>query len=125
MVGVQSAVPWRQRGVATGANMFSRYLGQTLGAAMFGAIFNAGIASELARAPATLSAMLPHDVNGVIDALHGHQLQETADQYLRHAMFTATHDVFLGMAVVTLVVLVVVLFTPRQFPVAQESAHAG
>ena len=125
LVGVQSAVPWQQRGVATGANMFSRYLGQTLGAAMFGAIFNAGIARELARAPTSLSGTLPHDLNAVIGALHGHQLKDAADQYLRHAMFTATHQVYLGMAVVALVVLVVVLFTPRQFPVAQEAARAG
>ena len=125
LVGVQSAVPWRQRGVATGANMFSRYLGQTLGAAMFGAIFNAGITSELARAPAALSATLPNDVNGVIGALHGHQLQEAADQYLRHAMFNATHHVYIGVAVVALMVLVVLLFTPREFPVAQEAARAG
>ena len=121
LVGVQSAVPWRQRGVATSANMFSRYLGQTLGAAMFGAIFNAGIASELARAPAALSAALPHDVNAVIGALHGHQLKDAADQYLRYAMFTATHHVYVGVAVVALVVLVVALFTPRHFPVAQEA----
>ena len=125
LVGVQSAVPWQQRGVATGANMFSRYLGQTLGAAMFGAIFNAGIASELARAPKALSATLPRDVNAVIGALHGHALQEAADQYLRHAMFTATHHIYVGVAACALVVLAVVLFTPRQFPVAQEAAREG
>ena len=125
LVGVQSAVPWHQRGVATGANMFSRYLGQTLGAAMFGAIFNAGIAGELARAPAALSATLPHDVDAVIGALHGHQLKVAADEYLRHAMFTANHHIYVGVTVVAIVVLVVLLFTPREFPVAQEAARAG
>ncbi len=123
LVGLQSAVPWQQRGVATSANMFSRYLGQTLGAAMFGAIFNAGIASELARAPATLSATLPHDVNAVIGALHGHGLKDATDQYLRHAMFTATHHIYVGVALVALVVLVVVMLTPRHFPVAQEAGR--
>lgn len=122
LVGVQSAVPWQQRGVATGANMFSRYLGQTLGAAMFGAIFNAGIAQELARAPAALVSMLPHDVNAVVGALHRHELKDAADQYLRHAMFTATHNVYVGVAIVALVVFVVALLTPRHFPVAQEAA---
>ncbi len=121
LVGVQSAVPWQQRGVATGANMFSRYLGQTLGAALFGAIFNAAIASELARAPAALSATLPRDVDAVIGALHGHALNEAADQYLRQAMFTATHHIYVGVAVAAVVVLAVVLLTPRKFPVAQEA----
>jgi EmrB/QacA subfamily drug resistance transporter len=123
LVGVQSAVPWQHRGVATGANMFSRYLGQTLGAAMFGAIFNAGITGELARAPAALSATLPHHVDAVIGALHGHALKEAADQYLRDAIFTATHHIYMGVAAGALVVLAVVLFTPRKFPVAQEAAR--
>ena len=79
----------------------------------------------MARAPAALSATLPHDVNAVIGALHGHQLNGAADQYLRHAMFTATYHVYVGVAVVALIVLVVVLFTPREFPVAQEAARAG
>ena len=46
---------WEQRGVVTGAVMFSRYLGQSLGAAIFGAVFNAAILHRLASAPPTLS----------------------------------------------------------------------
>ena len=122
LVGMQSAVGWKQRGVATGANIFSRYLGQSLGAAMFGAIFNAGMARELAHAPAALRSALPQDVNAVIGALHGHPLEGAADLYLRQAMFTATHHVYIGVAVVAVILLLVVLFTPRHFPVAQEEA---
>ena len=118
LVGMQSSVPWQLRGVATGANMFSRYLGQTLGAAVFGAIFNAGIAAELARAPAALASTLPRDVNAVIGALHDHELHGAPDLYLHHAMFTATHQIYVGAAIATLIVVVIVLFTPRRFPVA-------
>lgn len=118
LVGVQSSVPWQLRGVATGANMFSRYLGQTLGAAVFGAIFNAGIAAQLVRAPAALAGTLPRDVNAVIGAMQGHKLHGAADSYLHHAMFTATHQIYVGATVVTLLVVVIVLFTPRRFAVA-------
>ncbi|MCC7327790.1 MAG: MFS transporter [Burkholderiales bacterium] len=71
LVGVQSTVTWRDRGVVTGANIFSRYLGQSLGAAIFGAIFNNTIAAELARASATLRPHLPDHVDAVIGELHG------------------------------------------------------
>lgn len=40
MVAMQSAVEWRDRGVATGTNMFLRSLGSAVGIAVFGSIFN-------------------------------------------------------------------------------------
>jgi EmrB/QacA subfamily drug resistance transporter len=120
LVGVQSTVGWQQRGVVTGANMFSRYLGQSLGAAIFGAVFNAAIAADLANAPRALREQLPHDVNSVIGALHGRQLGAEAEEYLRHAMYTATHHVYVVLAIVALAALVVVLLTPRHFPATEE-----
>ncbi|HET6632825.1 MAG TPA: MDR family MFS transporter [Rhodanobacteraceae bacterium] len=118
LVGVQSAVGWRQRGVVTGANMFSRYLGQSLGAALFGAIFNAGIGTALADAPTSLRGQLPARVNDVIAGLHGHRLTTAAGDYLRRGIYVATHHVYLGVAVVAVLALVAVLLTPRHFPVA-------
>lgn len=40
MVGLQNTVGWSERGVVTGGAMFSRFLGQSLGAAIFGAVAN-------------------------------------------------------------------------------------
>jgi EmrB/QacA subfamily drug resistance transporter len=120
LVGVQSAVTWHDRGVVTGANIFSRYLGESLGAAIFGAIFNSAIASELAHAPAALRPRLPHGINTVISELHGHQLPGAADLYIRQAIYTATHHVYAGLVVVALATLAIVLITPRHFPVAGE-----
>ena len=51
IVGPQSTVGWGQRGVVTGTVMFCRYLGQSLGAAIFGAIFNAALGGKLHDAP--------------------------------------------------------------------------
>ena len=45
LVAAQSSVGWAERGVITGANMFSRSIGQALGAAVFGAVANAVIAN--------------------------------------------------------------------------------
>jgi EmrB/QacA subfamily drug resistance transporter len=42
-VAIQAECSWNTRGVATGVFMFSRLLGQALGAAAFGGILNAGL----------------------------------------------------------------------------------
>ncbi|MEO8803404.1 MAG: MFS transporter, partial [Rudaea sp.] len=124
LVGVQSTVTWRNRGVATSANIFSRYLGQSLGAAVVGAIFNSAIASELMHAPSGLRTHLPQDINGVIGALHGRQLTGAADHYLRSAIYTATHHVYVGLAAVAVITLAIVLLTPKHFPSADERAES-
>jgi len=41
LIAAQSAVGWQQRGVVTGANMFFRSLGSSVGVAAFGAVVNA------------------------------------------------------------------------------------
>ncbi|HWL46693.1 MAG TPA: MDR family MFS transporter, partial [Sphingomonadaceae bacterium] len=124
LVGVQSVVGWDQRGVATGANMFSRYLGQSLGAALFGAIFNAAIASRLVHAPAAIAGALPGSVNDVITALHDPRTGGAADAYLRQAIDLATRHLFLAMAVIGVAVLAVLLAVPRHFPVLAENERA-
>lgn len=50
VVALQSAVGFRERGVATGANMFARSVGSAIGVAMFGAIANAVVADRLGGA---------------------------------------------------------------------------
>lgn len=117
LVGVQSVVGWEQRGVATGANMFARYLGQSLGAALFGAIFNAAVAGRLANAPVAIAKALPHDVNGVIGALHNPQTGAGAVAYLRETIDLATRHLFVGMTVLALLILVALFIVPRHFAV--------
>jgi EmrB/QacA subfamily drug resistance transporter len=41
IVSIQASVPWRQRGAATSSSMFMRFVGQSTGAAMCGAVLNA------------------------------------------------------------------------------------
>ena len=44
LIAAQASVPWNERGVVTGANMFSRSVGSAVGVAIFGAVANAVIA---------------------------------------------------------------------------------
>jgi len=113
VVGPQSTVGWNQRGVVTGSMMFCRYLGQTLGAAFFGAIFNSSLNASLRGAPAHLKARLPHTVSGV-SAMIGHAASlGPAAGYLRHAISAATHDVYAGLSLAALATIGVIMIIPR------------
>ncbi|MBX6395042.1 MAG: MFS transporter [Alicyclobacillaceae bacterium] len=43
IVAIQTSVPWQQRGIATGSNMFARILGSTLGVAVMGTVVNTSL----------------------------------------------------------------------------------
>ena len=115
LVGVQSVVGWDRRGVVTGANMFSRYLGSSLGAALMGAIFNATLRERLAHAPDALRDSVPRDINKVIDTLQRATLPAGARQYLRETIGIATSHLYVAGVVVAVLLLLAVLVTPRRF----------
>jgi EmrB/QacA subfamily drug resistance transporter len=119
MVGVQSTVVWGQRGVVTGANMFSRYFGQSIGAAVFAAIFNSVITDKITDAPVALQSELP-SVNKVVEVLQAHNSVSDVNLYLREAFFEATHNVYAGMVVAAVITLTILLLTPAKFPTLEE-----
>lgn len=114
LIGVQSTVAWGQRGVVTGANMFSRYFGQSIGSAIFAAIFNAVLSDRLENAPVGNQSDLPH-VNQVMEVLQSQIASPEVSLYLREAFFAATQNVYIGLMAVGLVTLGVLLLTPSQF----------
>src|SRR5574337_1303249 len=125
LVGEQAVVGWERRGVVTGANMFSRYLGQSLGAAIVGAIFNATLASRLAAATPALGATLPRRVDAVIEALHAPGTDPAVQAWLRSAIDAATRQVFAAVTLAALGILVVLLIVPRHFPTLPDRPGAG
>ncbi len=58
LIAAQSSVPWNERGVVTGTNMFARSIGSAVGVAIFGAIANAifGSGDAASLSPATIEA---------------------------------------------------------------------
>ncbi len=115
LVGAQSSVDWGSRGVVTGANMFSRFLGQSLGVAVFGAIFNGSLTARLAKPPAELGAHLPTNMDSAITALQNAQLNAETESYLRHTVFEATHDLFTGLLIMAVITFLIVLASPKHF----------
>jgi EmrB/QacA subfamily drug resistance transporter len=130
VVGPQSTVAWDERGVVTGAIMFSRYLGQSLGAAIFGAVFNTALLRRLRSAPPDLRGKIPHQVDAVSAALGrpGRLPVTAAASYLRQAISAGVHDVYVGLAGVAVVTLAVVIaIIPRRFETSAGAAadHPG
>ncbi|MFJ7966122.1 MFS transporter [Streptomyces sp. NPDC096324] len=108
IVGVQSTVGWAERGTTTASVLFCRQTGQTLGAALFGAVANGVLAARLGGAG---------DLDAVTRALNS----GTPDGQLRHAVADAVHAVYLGAAgAAALAFLVLLLVAPRRFPVLDD-----
>lgn len=120
LVGCQSVVGWERRGVVTGGNMFSRYLGQTLGAAIFGAIFNGVLSRQLQQAPETLVAVLPDDINQVVGLLARTDVSVEVLAYLQTAIFGATHAIYWGLLMFALLAFAFISLTPRYFPLVER-----
>ncbi|MEV0266382.1 MFS transporter [Streptomyces sp. NPDC050617] len=122
IIAVQSSVGWSERGTATASILFCRQVGQSVGAALFGAVANSTLAGRLADAPAAIRPGMPDDLDSVARALsHPAALTARTADYLRHAVSTAVDHVYLGAGCAALVALLtLVLLAPRRFPVRTE-----
>jgi predicted MFS family arabinose efflux permease len=72
LVSVQGAAALRERGAATASNMFMRIVGQATGAALFGALVNAGVAHwapDVGNVPALAWALRGVHIVGAVAGL--------------------------------------------------------
>ncbi|NEB83860.1 MFS transporter [Streptomyces anulatus] len=124
IVGVQSTVGWAERGTTTASVLFCRQLGQSIGAAVFGAVANGVLAARLLDAPVT---GLPDDLDAVARALEDPgTLSAAATDYLRRAVDSAVDHVYIGAAgAAALALLALITLAPRRFPVITETAEAA
>jgi hypothetical protein len=105
IVGVQSTVGWSERGTATASVLFCRQSGQTIGAALFGAVANGVLASRLGGAS---------DLDSVTRALG----TGAAPEATRRAIADAVHAVYFGAAgAAALAFVALLVLAPRRFPV--------
>lgn len=100
IVAAQSAVAWRNRGVATGTNMFARSVGSAVGVAVFGAVANGVVAARLGGGHTAGDV----DLEGLpVDVLD-----------------PALHAVFVGVLLASLALVVAGLVMPKRFEPAVE-----
>ncbi|MGW7368515.1 MFS transporter [Streptomyces sp. NPDC054841] len=112
LIGVQSTVPWAERGTTTASVLFCRQVGQSVGAALFGALANAVLTDRLGGSG---------DLDSVAHAL----ADGTPHDHLRRAVATAVDYVYVGAAGAAALALLVLLFlAPRKFPVITEKPES-
>jgi EmrB/QacA subfamily drug resistance transporter len=125
LVAVQSAVDWDRRGVVTGTNMFARSVGSAIGVAVFGAIANASLARQFSNPPPAAEGRLPSSADDAALALdHGAGVAPAVREFVQSALSTATHHVFIGVAVLAVLMVGAVLLMPRR-PVKLEFSDAS
>jgi EmrB/QacA subfamily drug resistance transporter len=104
VVAIQSTVDWGRRGVATSTTVFTRIIGQSMGAAVFGGILNAGLADHAVRGSDA--------VNRIMDPALRQSLPAAELAPLVEAIAQGLHKVYLLNGVLVLVVLATVLCLP-------------
>jgi hypothetical protein len=113
LVSIQAAVQSRQRGAATASNLFSRLVGQSVGAAVFGALVNLGVMHVVPHArDAAANLMDPALRRG----LSGDELAA-----LTEALAAALRNVHLLAALAGVIALVVGSRLPRALTPASEA----
>ncbi|WP_433075785.1 MFS transporter [Dactylosporangium sp. CA-052675] len=114
LVAVQSVVGWDRRGVVTGTNMFSRSIGSAVGAAVFGAIANTTLDRRFAAAPPDVKPSLTAGADATTILLRAGTAPANVVDYVRAALYTASHNVFVALAVVGVCGVAVMLLIPRR-----------
>ena len=118
IVGVQSTVPYEERGTTTASVLFCRQVGQSVGAALFGAIANGVLAARLGGSGDLDSLARALDTPGALTA--------SAADHLRRAVDAAVDYVHIGAAVAAALALLVLLtIAPRRFPVLKEATEGA
>jgi Na+/melibiose symporter-like transporter len=106
IVSIQAAVPWHQRGAATSSCMFLRFVGQSLGAASFGAVLNFTLLRETPDAE--------HTVNRLLDPAQRGDLPQLELTQLTDLIARGIHNTYVLAGVLSVVALVLALMLPAR-----------
>jgi EmrB/QacA subfamily drug resistance transporter len=104
LILIQEIVQPSERGSATASNLFSRNLGSTLGAAMFGAVLNYGLAHS-----SGVAAVTSDQLRQILDAAPGNAASNMA---VRLALHQSLHLTFVSILVISLVAVVSLMLVP-------------
>ena len=100
IVSIQASVGWNERGMATSSAMFMRIVGQSVGAAVFGAILNFGIYRRLPEAGEVVNRLMAPAARQTLGATEIARLAE--------AVGASLHVVYIIAGLVAIISLVLV-----------------
>lgn len=117
LVIIQEIAPPSERGSATASNLFSRNLGNTLGATLFGAVLNYGLAHSSAGVAVTADQIKQVLDTQVPDALHAGAI--------RLALHDALHMTFISMFAISVVVFLIAWLVPSVAIARRQAVHVS
>jgi len=106
IVSIQASVGWNERGMATSSAMFMRIVGQSVGAAVFGAILNFGIYRRLPEAGEVVNRLMAPAARQTLGATEIARLAE--------AVGASLHVVYIIAGLVAIISLVLALALPAR-----------
>jgi EmrB/QacA subfamily drug resistance transporter len=115
LVSIQSSVGWQERGTATSSMLFMRMVGQSLGVAVFGAVFNTVLFGTGAESGEVVNRLMEPALRLGLDAA---QIARLTDEIAR-----ALHAVYLiALAISAITLLLAVALPAGHGPRAVEHA---
>ncbi|WP_026973696.1 MDR family MFS transporter [Alicyclobacillus contaminans] len=120
---IQSAVGWNLRGAATASSTFVRSLGQTVGIAILGTMFNQSLASY-AKAHLQHQNGIPQgDVSTVLQPAAVQRLPQNVQNLLHQVLAHGLHTVFVAMLVGAILSVVAVAFMPLHRTIMKQQVQ--
>lgn len=109
LVGAQSMVSWEKRGVVTSSIIFSRNLGQSLGATIFGAIVNNSMRRQFQSAPDELKNL---ELN-IMEILNNPVISESSKAFLRTSISNSFDYIFWTIGFLGILICLALLKAPK------------
>ncbi|TQS75874.1 MFS transporter [Ornithinibacillus gellani] len=112
IVGIQSTVTWKMRGIATASNMFMRSLGSAIGAAFLGGLLNNQIKAYIQSSNVHASVNVD-TVNQLLDPVQSTSLSKDTMEVLQAGLTSGLHIVYLGLLVLAIITFILIAFMPK------------
>lgn len=115
-LATQGAVGWQQRGAATASNIFTRMVGQAIGTALFGAVFNLGLYARLPDAGDVVTRMM--------EPVARIKLAAADIATYASAIATSLHSIYIILAALGAGILILTLALPARLSPGDENEAA-
>jgi len=112
VVAIQANVDWTQRGAAMSSVFFSRIIGQSFGSAIFGGIFNAGLAGQ--------SSVSGNELIQLLQEAHQQIAAIPGIQGVLATLARTLHSIYLVSGLIAVLVMATVLAFPPALRLREE-----
>ncbi|EGL16804.1 MULTISPECIES: MDR family MFS transporter [Paenibacillus] len=121
-ITMQSAVGWKLRGAAMSSHTFIRTLGQTLGIAVFGMLYNTSLHTYQQAHPDQVGGI---DLNKALDAHGRSAFSPETMAGIRELFAFSLSRIFWSLLVLAAIGIVLTLLLPKRFKVEEEPELAA